>query len=159
MGAADGSVSKPMTGLRGTHVAGGSVIWIVGDLDYFTARGFRPLGMEPLAVGVSSDADHIITPSKDGPTRRDPQALAKAGRDPAGRGRRGTCTPPPPRGTTSKWRTCASILPEHVLITARKGTFGHGMGAGGGWELTAQFLGYEKGSIYPDAARRGRAPP
>ena len=33
-----------------------------------------------------------------------------------------------------------SVLPGSVLVTARKGTFGHGMGAGGGWELTAQYL-------------------
>jgi hypothetical protein len=36
-----------------------------------------------------------------------------------------------------------------VLVTARKGTFGHGMSAGGGWELTAQYLGYEKGHLFP----------
>jgi 3-oxoacyl-[acyl-carrier-protein] synthase II len=40
--AADGRVSKPLTGMRGTHVAGGSVVWIVGDLDPMRARGFRP---------------------------------------------------------------------------------------------------------------------
>ena len=27
-----------------------------------------------------------------------------------------------------------------MLVTARKGIFGHGMGACGGWELTAQYL-------------------
>jgi 3-oxoacyl-[acyl-carrier-protein] synthase II len=36
-----------------------------------------------------------------------------------------------------------------VLVTARKGTFGHGMGVGGGWELTAQYLGYERGVLFP----------
>ena len=56
----------PPDRLRGTHVAGGSAVWIVGGYDYMTARGFTPLGMEPLAVGLSADADHIITPSKEG---------------------------------------------------------------------------------------------
>ena len=41
---ADATVSKPLTGLRGTHVAGGAAIWIVGDLEHMTARGFKPLG-------------------------------------------------------------------------------------------------------------------
>src|SRR5580693_268209 len=77
--AADGMVSKPLTGLRGTHVAGGSVVWIVADLEAMTARGFRPLGMEPVAVGVSSDAEHIITPSSEGPTTAILEALAGAG--------------------------------------------------------------------------------
>jgi 3-oxoacyl-[acyl-carrier-protein] synthase II len=44
-------------------------------------------------------------------------------------------------------------VPDPVLVTARKGTFGHGMSAGGGWELTAQYLGYERGRLYPTALR------
>jgi len=41
------------------------------------------------------------------------------------------------------------VLPNSVLVTARKGTFGHGMGVAGGWELTAQYLGFEKGWLFP----------
>ena len=148
VGAADGSVSKPMTGLRGTHVAGGSVVWIVGDLDHFAAKGYRPLGMEPLAVGVSSDADHIITPSKEGPTTAIRQALDESGIRPeeiVSWDLHATATP----GDYLEVENLRGILHEHVLVTARKGTFGHGMGAGGGWELTAQYLGYQKGRIYP----------
>ena len=151
-------MSKPLTGLRGTHVAGGSVVWIVGDLEHMTARGFRPLGMEPLAVGVSSDADHIITPSKEGPTTAIRQALAEARIRPeeiASWDLHATATP----GDFQEVENLRDILPEHVLVTARKGTFGHGMGAGGGWELTAQYLGYQKRAHLPDAARRDRAQP
>lgn len=146
--AADGSVSKPMTGLRGTHVAGGAAVWIVGDLEHFTAKGFRPLGMEPLAVGVSSDADHIITPSKEGPTTAIRRALAESGIRPeevVSWDLHATATP----GDYLEVENLRGILHEHVLVTARKGTFGHGMGAGGGWELTAQYLGYQRGLIYP----------
>jgi 3-oxoacyl-(acyl-carrier-protein) synthase len=42
-----------------------------------------------------------------------------------------------------------SVVPPSVAVTARKGTFGHGMGVGGGWELTAQYLGYERGKLFP----------
>ena len=146
--AADSAVSKPLTGLRGTHVAGGSVVWIVGDLEHMRARGFRPLGMEPLAVGVSSDADHIITPSTDGPTSAIKLALAAAGVEPGGLGSwdlHATATP----GDDREVATLRALLPASVLVTARKGTFGHGMSAGGGWELTAQYLGYERGRLYP----------
>lgn len=152
--AADGTVSKPLTGLRGTHVAGGSVIWIVGDFDHMRARGFRPLGMEPLAVGVSSDADHIITPSTAGPLAAIRQALAAAGvrADELGSwDLHATATP----GDDREVATLRSLVPGSVLVTARKGTFGHGMSAGGGWELTAQYLGYERGRIYPTPLRPG----
>ena len=55
----------------------------LGDYDYMTSRGYRVLGMEPIAVGVSSDADHIITPTLAGPTAAIEQALAAAGAVPA----------------------------------------------------------------------------
>src|SRR5262249_2304876 len=80
---ADRSVSVPLTRLQGTHVAGGSVVWIVGDLEWGKARGFQTLGMEPLSVGVSSDAHHIITPSAEGPWTAMQQALSEAGSTPA----------------------------------------------------------------------------
>lgn len=145
---ADRHLSLPLTRLRGTHVAGGSVVWIVGDYDYFTAKGFKPLGMEPLAVGVSCDADHIITPSIEGPKIAIREALAESGGDATDLGTwdlHATATP----GDYSEMKTLRSMVPESVLVTARKGTFGHGMSAGGGWELTAQYLGFEGGKLFP----------
>jgi len=41
-----------------------------------------------------------------------------------------------------------ALLTERVLVTARKGTFGHGMSAGGGWELMAQYLGFARGALF-----------
>jgi 3-oxoacyl-[acyl-carrier-protein] synthase II len=152
--AADSAVSKPLTGLRGTHVAGGSVVWIVGDLEHMRERGFHPLGMEPLGVGVSSDADHIITPSIAGPTAAIRQAIEAAGVRPEEIGSwdmHATATP----GDDREVETLRSLLPASVLVTARKGTFGHGMAAGGGWELTAQYLGYERGRIFPTPLHPG----
>jgi 3-oxoacyl-[acyl-carrier-protein] synthase II len=145
---ADRQLSLPLTRLRGTHVAGGSVVWIVGDLDYFTAKGFTPVGMEPLSVGVSCDAEHIITPSVEGPKIAINDALMQSGADANLLGTwdlHATATP----GDYSEMKTLRSVLPDSVLVTARKGTFGHGMSAGGGWELTAQYLGFERGQLYP----------
>lgn len=145
---ADGALSKPLTALRGTHVAGGAVVWIVGDLEHFTARGFKPLGMEPLSVGVTADAEHIITPSKEGPIASIREALASAGVAPADMGSwdmHATATP----GDYLEMELLREVLPETVWVTARKGTFGHGMSAGGGWELTAQYLGYARGQMFP----------
>ena len=120
--------------------------------------------MEPIAVGVSSDADHIITPSIDGPDRGHRAGLrrARASRpeDIATWDLHATATPGDYHGGRD---CCASSLPRPVLVTARKGTFGHGMRAGGGWELTAQYLGYARGKLYPTPLHRrasstGRSP-
>jgi 3-oxoacyl-(acyl-carrier-protein) synthase len=145
---ADGDVSKPLHGLRGTHVAGGSVVWIVGDYDYFHARGYRALGLEPVAVGMTSDAHHIITPTKEGPLAAIRAALTEAGTQPSAIGSwdlHATATP----GDYLEVENLRDVLPQSVLVTARKGTFGHGMAGGGGWELTAQYLGYERGKLFP----------
>jgi 3-oxoacyl-(acyl-carrier-protein) synthase len=142
------SVSMPLTALQGTHISGGAVVWIVADHLYMQSRGFRPIGMEPVSVGLSSDADHIITPSPDGPRSAIRQALEEAGTSNAQIGSwdlHATATP----GDYSEVETLRTILPRSVLITARKGTFGHGMSAGTGWELTAQYMGYEEGRVFP----------
>ena len=118
-----------------------------------TAKGFKPLGMEPVSVGVSSDADHIITPSLDGPTAAIRNALTEAALSPeemATWDLHATATP----GDYREIETLRGIVPGSVLVTARKGTFGHGMSAGGGWELTAQYLGYERGRLYPTPLHR-----
>ncbi len=149
----DAAVSKPLTEMRGTHVAGGSVVWIVGDLEHMQGLGFKPLGMEPLAVGVSSDAGHIITPSTEGPTAAMEQAFAASGVAPEEIGTwdlHATATP----GDFKEVATMRALVPGSVLVTARKGTFGHGMSAGGGWELTAQYLGYERGTVLPTSTAR-----
>ncbi len=146
--AADGQVSKPLTELRGTHVAGGAAVWVVGDLDYMTAQGFEPIGMEPVAVGVTADADHIITPSKEGPTAAMRMALERAevsGKAVASWDLHATATP----GDFNEVEMVHQTVSPKVLVTARKGTFGHGMSAGGGWELTAQYLGHQNGHVFP----------
>jgi 3-oxoacyl-[acyl-carrier-protein] synthase II len=146
--ATHGEVSKPLTGMRGTHVGGGSCVWIVGDADYLMGLGMKPVGLEILGVGTSSDADHIITPSEDGPRTAILQALREAGVTPADVAAwdmHATATP----GDWTELLTALSVFPEAKAITARKGTFGHGMSVCGGWELTAQQLGVARGELHP----------
>ncbi len=143
---ADANVSRPLTGLKGTHIAGGSCVWIVGDVESMTAKGVRPLGMELVGVGTSSDADHIITPSKGGP-----QLAMKAALEDVQAGQlttwdmHATATP----GDATEIENSLELLHRDVIFTARKGTFGHGMSVGGGWELTAQHLGMSRGKLFP----------
>ncbi len=156
--ASDGRLSKPLTGLRGTHASGGSCIWILGDLEYFQAKGYRPLGLEPLGVGVSSDAGHIITPSSAGPLSAIDQAFTRAGATPEQVGTwdlHATATP----GDYLEVENARKVLPAETIISARKGTFGHGMGVSGGWELLAQYLAYEHGSIHPTSLENSELNP
>ncbi len=151
--AADREPSKPLTGMKGTHVAGGSTVWIVGDADYMRAKGFKPVGMEILGVGLSSDAHHIITPTRHGPLVCMRKALEDA-QATAGEistwDLHATATP----GDWLEVSTAREILGPTVSMTARKGTFGHGMSVGGAWELMAQHLGAEEGVLYPTCLTR-----
>lgn len=143
---ADADVSRPLTGLKGTHVAGGACIWIVGDADALRAQGFTPVGMEIVGVGASSDAHHIITPSKGGPQLAIRKALEDVqATDVTTWDMHATATP----GDATEIENAMEMLHPDVIFTARKGTFGHGMSVGGGWELTAQHLGMAKGKLFP----------
>lgn len=144
----DGQVSKPFTGMRGTHVSGGACIWIVGDADHFRGLGMKPLGLEIVGAAINSDADHIITPSKDGPRAVIRAALADAGSKPdevATWDMHATATP----GDWTELQNALSVFPGTTRLTARKGSFGHGMSVCGGWELTAQHMGFAKGVLHP----------
>src|SRR5204863_3512020 len=120
---ADADVSRPLTGLKGTHVAGGACVWIVGDADVFMQRGFKPIGMEIVGVGTSSDAHHIITPSKGGPQLAIRAALEHAKTDDVTTwDMHATATP----GDATEIENSLELLNSDVIFTARKGTFGHG---------------------------------
>jgi 3-oxoacyl-(acyl-carrier-protein) synthase len=149
---ADADVSRPLTALKGTHIAGGACVWIVGDAEEMMAQGFRPLGMEIVGVGTSSDAHHIITPSKGGPQLAIKEAMEEVqASDVTTWDMHATATP----GDATEIEHSLELLHPDVLFTARKGTFGHGMSVGGGWELTAQHLGMSKGRLYPTALTEG----
>lgn len=155
---ADSQPSLPLTDLRGTHISGGSVLWIVGDYDYMTALGYEPLGLEVLGIGITSDAQHIITPSREGPLSAIQLAVDDAG---AGNMQFGTwdlhATATP--GDYQEINTLREVFPNSLLVTARKGIFGHGMAASGGWELTAQYLGLMNGKLDPTPLSEGAVNP
>jgi 3-oxoacyl-(acyl-carrier-protein) synthase len=144
----DGQVSKPFTGMRGTHVSGGACIWIIGDADYLKGLGMQPLGLEILGASINSDADHIITPTQKGPQACIQQALEVANVAPeevATWDMHATATP----GDWTELQNTLSVVPGATRLTARKGSFGHGMSVCGGWELTAQHMGFARGILHP----------
>ncbi|HEX9164117.1 MAG TPA: beta-ketoacyl synthase N-terminal-like domain-containing protein [Thermoanaerobaculia bacterium] len=149
---ADADVSRPLTGLKGTHVAGGACVWIVGDAEAMMREGFRPLGLEIVGIGTSSDAHHIITPSKGGPQLAMAAALREVqASDVTTWDMHATATP----GDATEIEHSLEMLHPDVIFTARKGTFGHGMSVGGAWELTAQHMGMAKGKLFPIALTEG----
>ncbi|HEU4521657.1 MAG TPA: beta-ketoacyl synthase N-terminal-like domain-containing protein [Thermoanaerobaculia bacterium] len=149
---ADAGVSRPLTGLKGTHVAGGACVWILADADVMMKQGFRPVGMEIVGVGTSSDAHHIITPSKGGPQLAMKAALENVqASEVTTWDMHATATP----GDATEIEHSLEMLHPDVIFTARKGTFGHGMSVGGGWELTAQHMGMAKGKLFPMALTEG----
>ncbi|HTB75039.1 MAG TPA: beta-ketoacyl synthase N-terminal-like domain-containing protein [Polyangiaceae bacterium] len=135
-----GEVNMPFTSLRGTHVSGGSCVWIIGDADWCEARGLKPVGGYVEAVTLSSDAEHIITPSKSGPRRAIARAYEEARITASDVGvidLHATGTP----GDLNELALIEGFVTSRTRITARKGQLGHGMANSGGWELTALALG------------------
>jgi 3-oxoacyl-(acyl-carrier-protein) synthase len=102
--------------------------------------------MEIVGIGTSSDAHHIITPSKGGPRLAMLEALDTLHTaDVTTWDMHATATP----GDATEIENTIEMLHPDVIFTARKGTFGHGMSVGGGWELTAQHLGMSRGHLFP----------
>jgi 3-oxoacyl-(acyl-carrier-protein) synthase len=155
---ATGDVNAPFTSLRGTHVSGGACIWVIGDAEWCESRGLIPVGGYVDAVALSSDAEHIITPSKSGPMRAIAHAYEEAGitgRDVAVIDLHATGTP----GDLNELALVNDFIGETTRITARKGQLGHGMANSGGWELTALALGLSRGSAFSTGIDRANIHP
>ncbi len=160
-----GTRNDPFTDLRGTHVAGGACVWIIGRKSLFESYGISAIGPRIVGTSVSSDAEHMITPSEEGPRRAIAAAIAQAGATPESIGLwdlHASGTP----GDARELMHAQHFAGERTVFTARKGQFGHGMGVAGGWELTMTAMslmqgrafatGIEGAKIHP--AIRERAP-
>jgi 3-oxoacyl-(acyl-carrier-protein) synthase len=150
----NGDINMPFTSLRGTHISGGSCVWILGDQEWCAERGLRAIGGWLEAVALSSDAEHIITPSKRGPKRAIARAYEEAqitAQDVAVIDLHATGTP----GDLNELALVEDFVNEQTRITARKGQLGHGMANSGGWELTALALGLAHRSALPTGIRAG----
>jgi 3-oxoacyl-[acyl-carrier-protein] synthase II len=155
---ATGEVNVPFTSLRGTHVSGGACIWILGDAEWCGERGLEPIGGYVESVALSSDAEHIITPSKSGPRSAILRAYEEAcitAQDVALIDLHATGTP----GDLNELALVGDFITERTRITARKGQLGHGMANSGGWELTALALGLARGAALPTGIRAAKIHP
>lgn len=145
-----GDVNLPLTSLLGTHVSGGACVWIVGNVDALAKRGVKPIGPHLDGAALSSDAEHIITPSANGPKLAIRRALGEANaesNDIAAWDLHATGTP----GDASELKLASGFMGKNTAISARKGIFGHGMANAGGWELTALAMGLMDQRALPTA--------
>jgi 3-oxoacyl-[acyl-carrier-protein] synthase II len=104
------------------------------------------------AVALSSDAEHIITPSKSGPKRAIARAYRDANISPEDVSvidLHATGTP----GDLNELALVDEFVGQRTRITARKGQLGHGMANSGGWELTALAMGLARRSALPTGIR------
>lgn len=155
-----GTRNDPFTELRGTHVAGGACVWIIGRESVMRARGLSPIGPYVLGSAVSSDAEHMITPSEDGPRRAIAAALAQSEIDPSDIALwdlHASGTP----GDARELTHAKHFVGAHssAALTARKGQLGHGMGVAGGWELTLAALALEEGRAFDTGIAEARVHP
>lgn len=130
----------PFCDLRGTHISGGSCIWFLATEEIIKKHKLKHMGVEILGTGISSDAEHIITPSKEGPKLAIQRAFDNAqitAKQIDMWDMHATGTP----GDWNEFKLIEDFVPDSAYISARKGIFGHGMAVSGGWELTAQLLG------------------
>jgi len=142
-----GTRNDPFTELRGTHVAGGACLWIIGRESVLRPLGLAPIGPTILGCAVSSDAEHMITPSEEGPRRAIAAALEQAHIDAdsiALWDLHASGTPGDARELTHARHFAA----PHTAFTARKGQLGHGMGVAGGWELTLAAIALDEGRAF-----------
>jgi hypothetical protein len=104
---ADAEVSKPLTGLRGTHVGGARSSGSSATWTTCSSGASRPSAWSPWPWGSA----RTPTTSSPRPPRARPRRSARPWSPPASIPRRsspGTSTPPPRRATTKKWRPCAA---------------------------------------------------
>ena len=62
-------------------------------------------------------------------------------------------------GDWTELQNTLSVVPGATRLTARKGSFGHGMSVCGGWELTAQHMGFARGMLHPVDLAEGEIHP
>ena len=131
----------PFTDLRGTHISGGACTWILSTPDVMEPLGILPhLNVEILSSRISSDAEHVITPSKEGPKLAIRQAFHDAKVTPPEIDlwdMHATGTP----GDINELYLIDEFIHKDTIISARKGLIGHAMGASGALEMTALLYG------------------
>jgi len=140
--------SRPFDKDRDGFIMGeGSGALVLETYESAVARGAKIYG-EIIGIGESGDANHITTPTLDGPMRAMKMAVEMAGNPKVDYvNAHGTSTP-----TNDKNETAAikQVFADNIpLVSSTKGATGHCLGAAGAIEAVISLMAMDKGILPP----------
>jgi len=149
------SASRPFDKNRDGFVMGeGAGALVVESLESAQARGAK-IYAEIIGFGESGDANHITTPTMDGPLRAMKAAYEMAKRNNAGEikidyvNAHGTSTPVNDKNETAALKELFGGIENCPPVTSTKGQIGHCLGAAGSIEAIIAIKAMEDGVIPP----------
>jgi 3-oxoacyl-[acyl-carrier-protein] synthase II len=142
--------SRPFDAERDGFVMGeGAAALVLEEYESAKARGAR-IYAEVIGFGESGDANHITTPSQDGPLRAMKAAYLMAGSPKVDYiNAHGTSTPVNDKNETAAVKTLFGGKENCPPISSIKGQVGHCLGAAGGIEAVVSIMAMRDGIIPP----------
>lgn len=149
------TASRPFDKGRDGFVMGeGAGALVLESLESAQARGAKIYG-EVIGFGESGDANHITTPTQDGPLRAMKAAYEMAKRNNGGElhvdyvNAHGTSTPVNDKNETAAIKALFEGNQECPPVTSTKGQIGHCLGAAGALEAIISLKAMNEGIIPP----------
>lgn len=144
------SASRPFDAERNGFVMGeGAATLILEELETAQKRGAKIYG-EIIGIGESGDANHITTPTLEGPLRAMKAALAMAGNPKIDYvNAHGTSTPVNDKNETAALKEAFGGKENVPPVSSTKGQTGHCLGAAGGIEAVISVMAMDKGLMPP----------
>lgn len=142
--------SRPFDAERDGFVMGeGAAALVLEEYDAAVARGAR-IYAELIGFGESGDANHITTPSLEGPLRAMKAALKMAGNPKVDYvNAHGTSTPTNDKNETAALKIAFGGKENCPPVSSTKGQTGHCLGAAGGIEAVVSIMAMRDGIIPP----------
>jgi len=142
--------SRPFDANRDGFVMGeGAGALVLEDLEAAKARGAK-IYAEVIGFGESGDANHITTPTMDGPIRAMRAAYKMAGEPKIDYiNAHGTSTPINDKNETAGIKTLLGDRENCPPVSSTKGQIGHCLGAAGAIEAVISIMSMNKGIIPP----------
>jgi 3-oxoacyl-[acyl-carrier-protein] synthase II len=142
--------SRPFDKERDGFVMGeGAGALVLEDLEAAQARGAK-IYAELIGFGESGDANHITTPTMDGPLRAMKAAYRMAGEPKVDYvNAHGTSTPINDKNETAALKELFGGKEHCPPVSSTKGQIGHCLGAAGSMEAIISIMAMEKGIIPP----------
>lgn len=144
------TASRPFdTGRDGFVMGEGGAALVLEEYDSAIARGAR-IYAELIGFGESGDANHITTPSLDGPLRAMKAAYKMAGEPKVDYvNAHGTSTPVNDKNETAAVKELFGGKENCPAMSSTKGQTGHCLGAAGGIEAVVSIMAMRDGIIPP----------